>query len=154
MENSQGKCAKPPRSFTIDGTAVARMVASIAISPTLNMTDSRMGPRSDLKPTAARELICCSVEWAIDRATSNSGPAFPRRCSSVVTRQRPTLHGMLTLYMACMPCTARGGCAQPGWRVSEQGGGDYESVHSPGWRLRKVRVFIRMTCGGRLHSHG
>ena len=77
MENSQGKWAKPPRSFTIDGTAVARMVASIAISPTLSMTDSRMGPRSDRRPTAARELVCCSVEWAIYAATSNAGRAFP-----------------------------------------------------------------------------
>ena len=81
IENSQGKWAKPPRSSTIDGTAVAKMVASIAIRPTLNITESRIGPRSDLRPTAAREIICCSVGWAIYGPTSNSGRAFPEGVS-------------------------------------------------------------------------
>src|SRR5687768_2582124 len=113
MENSQGKWAKPPRSFTIDGTAVARMVASIAISPTLNMTDSRIGPRSDLKPTAARELICCSVEWAICQGTSNSGPAFPLTRRSVVAVNThaawgvDAVHGVHAMYSERGVCTAR-----------------------------------------------
>src|SRR5688572_7118787 len=56
MENSQGNWAKPPRSSTMAGTAVARMVESMATNPTLSITDSRMGPRSDLRPTSARVI--------------------------------------------------------------------------------------------------
>ena len=64
-EARQGNWAKPPRSLTIDGTAVARMVASIAISPTLSITNrhqnrSAFGPE-DLD---AREIVC-SVDWAM-----------------------------------------------------------------------------------------
>ena len=45
---------KPPRSRTIAGTAVARMVASIAISAIEIITDPRIGPRSLRRPTEAR----------------------------------------------------------------------------------------------------
>ena len=54
-ENSQGNCAKPPTSRTIDGTAVARIVASMAMRPVDTMSASRMGPRSERRPTAARD---------------------------------------------------------------------------------------------------
>src|SRR4029453_15755828 len=53
------------------------MVASIAISPTLNITESRIGPRSERRPTVAREMVCCSVGWAISGPTLNPGQAFP-----------------------------------------------------------------------------
>ena len=58
IEKSHGNCAKPPRSLTIEGTAVARMVESMATSPTLSMTDSRIGPRSERRPTSARVIVC------------------------------------------------------------------------------------------------
>jgi hypothetical protein len=57
MENSQGNWANPPRSFTIDGTAVARMVESIATSPVLSMSAMRIGPRSERKPTLLAVLL-------------------------------------------------------------------------------------------------
>ena len=44
IENSQGNWAKPPRSLTIEGTAVARMVESMATSPTLSMTEQQDRP--------------------------------------------------------------------------------------------------------------
>ncbi len=44
----------PPRSRTIAGTAVARIVASIAISAIESITDPRIGPRSLRSPTEAR----------------------------------------------------------------------------------------------------
>ncbi len=58
IEKSHGNWAKPPRSSTIEGTAVARMVESMATSPTLSMTDSRIGPRSERRPTSARVIVC------------------------------------------------------------------------------------------------
>src|SRR5215211_2620564 len=79
IENNHGNWANPPRSLTIEGTAVARIVASIAIRPTLNMTESRIGPRSDRRPTDAREMVC-SVGWAMFSATQDPARAFPRRC--------------------------------------------------------------------------
>src|SRR6185312_3566780 len=51
MENSHGNCEKPPRSFTMEGTAVARMVESIATRPVVSMSAMRIGPRSERKPT-------------------------------------------------------------------------------------------------------
>src|SRR6476469_9950273 len=54
MENSHGNDVNPPRSETTDGTAVARIVASIATSPMLSITASRIGPRSLRSPTSAR----------------------------------------------------------------------------------------------------
>ena len=52
------------------------MVASIAISPTLSITESRIGPRSDRRPTDAREIVC-SVDWAMFSATLETRRAFP-----------------------------------------------------------------------------
>jgi hypothetical protein len=46
----------PPRSSTTAGTAVARIVESIATRPRLSITASRIGPRSLRKPTLAREI--------------------------------------------------------------------------------------------------
>ena len=54
-ENSHGNCANPPTSPTIDGTAVARIVASMAIRPVDTMRASRTGPRSERRPTPLRE---------------------------------------------------------------------------------------------------
>src|ERR671933_1867988 len=51
MENSQGNCAKPPTSRTIEGTAVAMTVESIATRAVASMTAARIGPRSDRSPT-------------------------------------------------------------------------------------------------------
>ena len=45
---------KPPRSSTTAGTAVARIVESIATRPMLSITASRIGPRSLRSPTSAR----------------------------------------------------------------------------------------------------
>jgi hypothetical protein len=42
----------------MDGTAVARMVESIATRPVLSMRAMRMGPRSDRKPTPERSTVC------------------------------------------------------------------------------------------------
>src|SRR6185369_10147175 len=56
-ENSHGNWANPPTSRTIDGTAVARIVASIAMRPVDTMRASRTGPRSERRPTAAREVV-------------------------------------------------------------------------------------------------
>src|SRR5690349_18982977 len=75
MENSQGNWANPPRSRTIEGTAVARMVESMAISPTLSMMDSRTGPRSDRKPTSALVTSVCVTTGDNPGVT----PAIPRR---------------------------------------------------------------------------
>ena len=52
MENSHGNWEKPPTSFTMEGTAVARIVDSMAMSPVVSMRAMRMGPRSDRKPTS------------------------------------------------------------------------------------------------------
>src|SRR3954453_21605346 len=66
MDNIQGNDVKPPRSVTTDGTAVARMVESMATSPMLSITASRIGPRSLRSPTSARatrgaeEVVTCS----------------------------------------------------------------------------------------------
>src|SRR6476646_3338547 len=53
MENSQGNCEKDPRSPTIEGTAVARIVASRATSAVDSISAMSTGPRSDRSPTAA-----------------------------------------------------------------------------------------------------
>src|SRR3954447_11508458 len=56
LENNHGNWVNPPRSSTTAGTAVARIVASIATRPTLSITASRIGPRSDRSPTLARSI--------------------------------------------------------------------------------------------------
>ena len=60
------------------GTAVARMVESMATRPTLSITDSRMGPRSDLSPTSARVIGCVEVS-AIEAQLLMAGFTFPLR---------------------------------------------------------------------------
>src|SRR6478735_2207893 len=65
-EKSQGKEEKPPTSRTIDGTAVATMVESMATSPVDSIRAMRMGPRSDRNPTPwARAVVISlvSVRW-------------------------------------------------------------------------------------------
>src|SRR6476661_6240055 len=52
-ENSQGNCEKPPRSATMDGTAVATIVESSATSDVASISDAKIGPRSERRPTAA-----------------------------------------------------------------------------------------------------
>src|SRR5215204_3624692 len=88
MENNQGKCANPPRSLTIDGTAVARIVASMATRATLNITASRMGPLSERRPTCARVIGAASTESrgafvsAISRSNPLMGLSIPARRGS------------------------------------------------------------------------
>ena len=53
---------KPPRSATIVGTAVARIVASMATRPVVTMIAIRIGPRSDRKPTP---LVSVRVELRV-----------------------------------------------------------------------------------------
>src|SRR5829696_1465136 len=52
-ENNHGNSPNPPRSATIDGTAVARIVASTAISAVESIIASSTGPRSERRPTPA-----------------------------------------------------------------------------------------------------
>jgi hypothetical protein len=54
-------------SFTMDGTAVARMVDSMATSPVVNIKAMRMGPRSDRKPTSRLETLigCAQPEYTV-----------------------------------------------------------------------------------------
>src|SRR6185312_7110085 len=72
MENSQGNWAKPPRSLTMDGTAVARMVESIATRPVDSMSAMRMGPRSERKPTLLGSLLLARLP-ALRRVLPVSG---------------------------------------------------------------------------------
>src|SRR5664279_569010 len=51
-ENSQGNWENPPRSATIEGTAVATMVESRATNDVASISEIRIGPRSERKPTA------------------------------------------------------------------------------------------------------
>src|SRR5664279_757404 len=51
-ENSQGNWENPPRSATIEGTAVATMVESSATREVASISEIRIGPRSERKPTA------------------------------------------------------------------------------------------------------
>ena len=65
---------KPPRSPTTAGTAVARIVASIATSPTLSITASRIGPRSLRSPTSARLIAGVAVTSGGNRPGPGSVP--------------------------------------------------------------------------------
>ena len=99
IENSQGNCANPPRSSTIDGTAVARMVESSATSPTLSITPSRIGPRAERSPTSARGIVC----WATSSDNLRGAPGIPpqpiewilsaRMVRTSRTWSRPPNHG-------------------------------------------------------------
>ena len=60
---------KPPRSSTTAGTAVARIVASIATRPMLSITASRIGPRSLRRPTSARLIAGVEVTSDGNRGT-------------------------------------------------------------------------------------
>ena len=73
IENSQGNWLNPPRSSTIEGTAVAKMVASMAISPTLSMMEPSTGPRSDRRPTPARVIS----DWAMTTGNRIRGLSIP-----------------------------------------------------------------------------
>jgi hypothetical protein len=73
--NSQGNCAKPPRSSTMAGTAVARMVESMATRPTLSITDSRIGRAS----TAGRRQPGCRARLGSAMTTQPSAEAMHSR---------------------------------------------------------------------------
>src|SRR3954452_12974331 len=49
----------------------------MATSPTLSITASRIGPRSDLSPTSARLIGCWVLVSAIAAATPVGGCTFP-----------------------------------------------------------------------------
>src|SRR4051812_4122988 len=61
MENSHGKLENPPRSATIVGTAVARIVESIATRLVVIMIAMRIGPRLDRKPTPSAAVVVSAV---------------------------------------------------------------------------------------------
>src|SRR6478736_9988945 len=56
-EKSQGKDAKPPTSRTIEGTAVATIVESIATRPVESIRAMRIGPRVERKPTPSLVVV-------------------------------------------------------------------------------------------------
>src|SRR6478735_12391406 len=60
-EKSQGKEEKPPTSRTIDGTAVATMVESMATSPVDSIKAMRIGPRSERNPTPWARAVIISL---------------------------------------------------------------------------------------------
>src|SRR3954465_474732 len=95
MEKSQGNCEKDPRSPTIEGTAVARMVASRATSAVDSISAMSTGPRSDRRPTAAG----FSGFWmaVILRANPPRASLLPegRVHLLVVAAQQPREHGDL-----------------------------------------------------------
>src|SRR5690349_20873105 len=96
MENSHGKDVKPPRSSTTEGTAVARIVASIATSPTLSMTASSTGPRSLRRPTAERGT---RVVWVLTpgQPPSPAEDSVPLPSFARWTGMRRTLACLLVL---------------------------------------------------------
>ena len=57
MEKSQGKRLKLPRSSTMDDTAVAKIVESIATSPVVSINAMSIGPRSERNPTSLRLTV-------------------------------------------------------------------------------------------------
>ncbi|WP_341351035.1 hypothetical protein [Nocardioides convexus] len=77
VENSHGNWVNPPRSSTIAGTAVARIVVSIATSATLSITEARIGPRSLRSPTLAR-LIGVVVGEVTTGCNLRPGAGIPR----------------------------------------------------------------------------
>src|SRR5665647_1711888 len=56
-ENSHGNSGKPPMPATIDCTAVAMTVESMATSPVESIMASRSGPRSDRRPIPALSTL-------------------------------------------------------------------------------------------------
>ena len=67
IEKSHGNCEKPPMSATIEGTAVARIVASMATRPVESMSAMSTGPRSERNPTAVCSVTFLLVAGAPDR---------------------------------------------------------------------------------------
>jgi hypothetical protein len=61
-ENSHGNEENPPTSRTIDGTAVATMVESIATRPVDSIKAMRMGPRSERNPTPWARAVIMSLD--------------------------------------------------------------------------------------------
>src|SRR3954454_9049979 len=77
MENNQGKLLNPPSSPTIVGTAVARIVASIATRPVVTMIAMRIGPRSERKPTPEAVAVLVRVLSCRRRSQRARGPHIP-----------------------------------------------------------------------------
>src|SRR6478736_3315557 len=80
-ENSHGKLVKPPRSATMVGTAVARIVASTATRPVVTMIAMRIGPRSVRKPTP--------VPSAVRAVVRGGPPRMAPACAATDRRARP-----------------------------------------------------------------
>src|SRR5213596_27028 len=73
----------------MDGTAVARTVASMAMRPVDTMRARSTGPRSDLSPTAADVLIEVLGEAVTLMAKSSLAATIPEgpRCGRAVLRE-------------------------------------------------------------------
>src|SRR5919107_5209870 len=82
MENSQGNCENPPSSRTTDGTAVARMVESMATSAVASITESRIGPRSLRRPIVDRSILGALV-WLTSGGNRGWSPVVPPRVNGV-----------------------------------------------------------------------
>ena len=54
---------------------MAKIVASMAINPTLSMIEPSTGPRSERRPTSARVIS----DWAISVANPAALPTIPRK---------------------------------------------------------------------------
>src|SRR5215218_2522277 len=81
-EKSHGNDSNPPKSRTIDGTAVATMVESMATSPVDSIRAIRMGPRSERNPTPwVRAVIISLVSVSWVPVTSTLGTHDRRRLS-------------------------------------------------------------------------
>src|SRR3954467_6537391 len=77
MENNHGNSEKPPTLSTIDGTAVAMMVESMATSPVASMTAMSTGPRSDRNPTPARAGADSPLLRPTSQHSARRGPRIP-----------------------------------------------------------------------------
>src|SRR5207342_1563583 len=122
IENIHGNDVNPPRSETTDGTAVARIVASIATSPMLSITASRIGPRSLRRPTEAR---------------------LTRGTAGLLTRRQPhraPMHsGLHTTHPRRGPGLSWALSRLPGRpAVPRGGGGPTDRCRMPGGLLRTV----------------
>src|ERR1700754_3704875 len=78
MEKSHGNWSKPPRSRTMVGTAVDRIVESIALRNVDSMRARRTGPRSARSPTSFAIHVVNRI-----RACLHSRPRGLRRGSDV-----------------------------------------------------------------------
>jgi len=75
-ENSQGNWTNPPMPATIDCTAVAMTVESIATSPVDSIMASRSGPRADRRPIPVLSVLAtCSPAFVL---LGLQGVAVPR----------------------------------------------------------------------------